>query len=105
MSATETTTDLREPPRVSGDDGGPGHLEELRRDPIGLMERVRAECGHVGALRLADRDAVLLPGPKANELLFRAPEAEPDPAEAYPCVTPTLEQGLVLDTPPRDRPR
>src|SRR3546814_1449144 len=56
MSATETTTDLREPPRVSGDDGGTGHLEELRRDPIGLMERVRAECGDVGAFRLADRD-------------------------------------------------
>ena len=43
MTVTDATTALREPPRVSGDDGGTGHLEELRADPIGLMERVRAE--------------------------------------------------------------
>ena len=61
---TTTSTELRDPPRVSGDDGGTGHLEELRADPIGLMERVRAECGDVGAFRLADRDVVLLTGPR-----------------------------------------
>ena len=39
---------LNEPPRVSGGDEPNGHLEELRRDPIGLMQRVRDECGDVG---------------------------------------------------------
>ena len=39
---------LREPPRVSGGEGENGHLDELRRDPIALMARVRAECGDVG---------------------------------------------------------
>lgn len=62
-----------EPPMVSGDDGGTGHLEELRRDPIALMARVRTECGDAGRFRLADQEVVLLTGPEANEAFFRAP--------------------------------
>ena len=47
-STVSTETTLREPPRVSGGEGENGHLDELSRDPIGLMARVRAECGDVG---------------------------------------------------------
>jgi sterol 14-demethylase len=98
-----STTALREPPRVSGDDGGTGHLEELRVDPIGLMERVRRECGDVGAFRLADKDVVLLTGPHANEVFFRAPEEELDQAEAYPFMTPIFGEGVVFDASPEER--
>ncbi len=49
-----THVELREPPLVSGGDGQHGPLEELRRDPFGLMRRTRAECGDVGQFRLAD---------------------------------------------------
>lgn len=91
------------PPRVSGDEGGTGHLEELRADPIGLMERVRRECGDVGAFRLADRDVVLLTGPEANEVFFRAPEEELDQAEAYPFMTPIFGEGVVFDASPEER--
>ncbi|MFZ6004563.1 MAG: cytochrome P450 [Actinomycetota bacterium] len=98
-----TDAALREPPRVSGDDGGTGHLEELRADPIGLMERVRAECGDVGTFRLADRDVVLLTGPEANEVFFRAPEEELDQAEAYPFMTPIFGAGVVFDASPEER--
>ena len=90
-------------PRVSGDDGGNSHLEELRADPIGLMERVRAECGDVGAFRLVDRDVVLLTGPEANEVFFRAPEEELDQAEAYPFMTPIFGEGVVFDASPEER--
>ena len=79
---TVTEHELREPPEVSGDDGGTGHLEELRRDPIGLMQRVRDECGDVGRFRMADRQVVLVSGAEANEWFFRAPEADLDQAEA-----------------------
>ena len=96
-------------PRVSGDDGGTGHLEELRADPIGLMQRVRAECGDVGKFRLADRDVVLLTGPEANEVFFRAPEEDLDQAEAYPFMTPIFGEGVVFDASPeraaRDAPQ
>ncbi len=37
-----------------------GHLDELSHDPIGLMARVRAECGDVREFTLAARDVVLL---------------------------------------------
>ena len=35
-------------PRVSGGEEEHGHLEEFRTDPIGLMQRIRDECGDVG---------------------------------------------------------
>jgi sterol 14-demethylase len=102
---TATDTDLHDPPRVSGegDPTGTGHLEELRVDPIGLMERTRAECGDVGTFRLADQDVVLLTGPEANELFFRAPEEDLDQAEAYPFMTPIFGEGVVFDASPEER--
>jgi sterol 14alpha-demethylase len=93
----------REPPRVSGGDGDTGHLEELRVDPIALLERVRAECGDVGVFQLAGRDVVLLTGAEANEVFFRAPEELLDQAEAYPFMTPVFGEGVVFDAPPERR--
>jgi sterol 14alpha-demethylase len=100
-----TETQLRQPPRVSGegDPAGTGHLEELRVDPIGLMERTRAECGDVGTFRLAGQDVVLLTGPEANEIFFRAPEEDLDQAEAYPFMTPIFGEGVVFDASPEER--
>lgn len=100
---TTQAIDIREPPDVSGDDGGTGHLEELRRDPIGLMQRVRDECGDVGRFRLADRQVVLVSGAEANEWFFRAPEEDLDQAEAYPFMTPIFGEGVVFDAPPERR--
>lgn len=94
------TTD---PQKVSGGTGETGHLEELRRDPIGLMARVRAECGDVGEFRLADRDVVLLTGAEANEFFFRAEEEDLDQAAAYPFMTPIFGEGVVFDAPPERR--
>ena len=91
---------LPDPPKVSGDEGGTGHLEELRRDPIGLMERVRAECGDVGEFRLADKDVVLLTGAEANEVFFRARDEDLDQAAAYPFMTPIFGEGVVFDASP-----
>jgi sterol 14alpha-demethylase len=101
---TDTTdTTLREPPRVSGGGGENGHLDELSRDPISLMARVRAECGDVGEFTLAGRDVVLLTGADANEFYFRAPEEQLDQAEAYPFMTPIFGKGVVFDAPPERR--
>jgi sterol 14-demethylase len=98
-----TDTDLREPPKVSGDDGGTGHLEELRRDPIGLMRRTRDECGDVGEFRLADKPVVMVSGAAANEWFFRSPEEDLDQAEAYPFMKPIFGPGVVFDAPPERR--
>ena len=87
----------------SGGEGENGHLDELSRDPIGLMARVRAECGDVGEFTLAARDVVLLTGADANEFYFRAPEEQLDQAEAYPFMTPIFGKGVVFDAPPERR--
>jgi sterol 14-demethylase len=93
-------TALAEPRAVSG---GPDHLEELRSDPIGLMRRVREECGDVGEFVLAGRRVVLLSGAEANEFFFRAPDEELDQAEAYPFMTPIFGEGVVFDATPEQR--
>ncbi len=100
---TTIDSSARLPSRVSGGDHATGHLEELRADPIGLMERVRTECGDVGIFDLAGRDVVLLSGADANELFFRAPEEVLDQAEAYPFMTPIFGEGVVFDAPPERR--
>lgn len=98
MTATPTAI-----PQVSRDDGDTGHLEELRHDPIGLMQRVRDECGDVGEFRLADRRVVLLSGADANEAFFRASDEELDQAAAYPFMKPVFGAGVVFDASPERR--
>ncbi len=102
---TATTRSDRAIPKVSGDDGGTGHLEELRVDPIGLMRRTRDECGDVGEFRLADKDVVLLTGAEANEVFFRASDDELDQAAAYPFMKPVFGEGVVFDATPEERRR
>jgi len=92
-----------EPRQVSGGTGPHGHLDELRADPIGLMRRVRAECGDVGAFDLAGRRVVLLSGARANEFFFRASDEDLDQAEAYPFMKPIFGEGVVFDAPPERR--
>lgn len=96
-------TDLPKPPKVSGDDGDTGHLEELRRDPIALMQRVRDECGDVGEFRLAHHDVVLVSDAEANETFFRARDETLDQAAAYPFMTPIFGEGVVFDASPERR--
>jgi sterol 14alpha-demethylase len=98
-----TTVMVPLPPAVSGGEGEHGHLEELRRDPIGLMWRLREECGEVGSFDLAGRSVVLLSGAELNEWYFRTPDDVLDQGAAYPFMTPIFGQGVVFDAPPERR--
>lgn len=98
-----TTHALEEVRRVSGGEDEHGHLEEFRTDPIGLMARVRAECGDVGYFQLAGKKVVLLTGAEGGEFFFRAADEELDQAEAYPFMTPIFGQGVVFDASPERR--
>src|SRR4051812_46139970 len=80
-----------------------GHLEDLRTDPVGLLLRLREECGDVGRFRLADRDVLLVSGAACNEAFFRAPDEVLDQAEAYPFMTPIFGEGVVFDASPEER--
>jgi sterol 14-demethylase len=88
---------------VSGGDAETGHLEELRADPIGLMWRVRRECGDIGEFGLAGNDVVLLSGADANEFFFRASDEDLDQAAAYPFMKPIFGEGVVFDASPERR--
>jgi sterol 14-demethylase len=98
-----TTVVAPPPPTVSGAEGDHGHLDELRRDPIGLLWRVRNECGEVGAFDLAGRRVVLVSGAELNEWYFRAPDELLDQGAAYPFMTPIFGRGVVFDAPPERR--
>ena len=89
--------------QVSGAEGEHGHLEEFRTDPIGLMQRVRDECGDVGAFQLADKHVILLTGAQAGEFFFRAADEDLDQAQAYPFMTPIFGKGVVFDASPERR--
>ena len=81
------------PPGLGRHRTSTGHLEELRVDPIGLMGRVRAECGDVGQFRLADKEVVLLTGAEANEFFFRAPEEDTRPGRGLSVHDAHLRRG------------
>lgn len=97
-----TVTDIREVSYAVPDDGH-GHLAEMRTDPIGLFQRVYAECGPIGRFRLADRDVVLVFEAEAQEQFFRAPDSTLDQAAAYPFMTPIFGKGVVFDASPEER--
>jgi len=98
-----SVVDRSQPPRVSGGEPENGHLEELRVDPIGLLERVRSECGDVGRFGLGGKEVVLLSGAEANEFFFRAPDELLDQAEAYPFMKPVFGEGVIFDASPERR--
>lgn len=97
------TARCKEVQRVSGGEDEHGHLEEFRTDPIGLMQRVRAECGDVGSFQLASKKVILLTGAEANEFFFRAADEDLDQAQAYPFMTPIFGKGVVFDASPERR--
>jgi sterol 14-demethylase len=89
--------------RLSGGVPLLGHLLELRRDPIHLLQRCRDECGEVGELRLAGQSLVMLYGETAQEAFFRAPDEQLDQAAAYPFMKPVFGPGVVFDATPEQR--
>ena len=91
-------------PRLSGGGRRTGHLMALRRDPIGLFQRVRRECGELGHFRLAGRDVVLFSGEKAQEAFFRQPDEVFDPQPtSNELMRPIFGEGVVYDAPPEKR--
>jgi len=91
-------------PKVSGGGAVLGHLQELRHDPIGLLRRVRNECGEVGEFRMLDRTVVLLSGERAQETFFRARDDQLDPTPtSNSLMKPIFGEGVVYDLPPERR--
>ena len=100
---TTTQSGARSIPTLRG--GWPvlGHLRQLKRDPIALMQRIVDECGEVGEFRIGRKQVVLMSGEHAQEWFFRAPEEQLDQAAAYPFMKPIFGEGVVFDAPAEQR--
>jgi sterol 14alpha-demethylase len=91
---------LREPPRLSGGLPLMGHTVEFLRSTIDLLFRAERELGEVAEFQVAHRRMVALFGPKAHEAVFRAPDRQLSPNEAYEIMTPVFGRGVVYDAAP-----
>ena len=106
MSAAENLSDHpggQTPPVLSKAWPLVGHLQELRRSPIELFQRVRDELGEIGELNFAGNRVVMLMGEEAQEAFFRAEDAQLDQGEAYPFMKPVFGEGVVFDGTPEQR--
>jgi len=92
----------QEAPVLSGGDAEYGHLQELREQPVALMQRVADELGEIGELNFAGNRVVMLMG-EAQESFFRASDEQLDQAEAYPFMQPVFGEGVVFDATPEER--
>jgi len=77
-----------------------GHTVEFVRDTIALLSRAQREMGEVAALRVAHLPMVAMFGPEAHQAVFRAPDAQLNPQEAYKIMTPVFGEGMVYDAAP-----
>jgi sterol 14-demethylase len=91
---------LRPPPRLTGGLPLLGHLPEFVRSTIGLLFRANRELGEIAAFNVANRRMVALFGPAAHEAVFRAPDTQLSPSEAYKIMTPVFGKDIVYDAPP-----
>jgi sterol 14-demethylase len=102
-TVSEPAAGRRPPPRASRGLPWLGHLLELRRSPIALMQRIHDECGAIGEMNLAGQPVVMLYGADAHEAFFRAPDEQLDQAAAYPFMKPIFGEGVVFDGTPEQR--
>jgi sterol 14-demethylase len=91
---------LKTPPQLSGALPVIGHGVDFVRSALPLLHRAYQECGEVAGLRVLNRQMYALFGPEAHEAIFRAPDSQLNPQEAYQIMTPVFGKGMVYDAPP-----
>lgn len=96
----EVPSGLREPPRLGGGLPLVGHTAEFIKGTIELLTRAHREQGEVVGFDVFHRRMVVMFGPEAHEAVFRAPDAQLSPTEAYKIMTPVFGKGIVYDASP-----
>ncbi len=98
--STPTPTGLREPPRLEGGLPVLGHTIDFVRSAMGLLDHAHRELGEVASFQVAHKRIVAFFGPEAHEAVFRAPDEQLNPSEAYKIMTPVFGKDVVYDAPP-----
>src|SRR6184192_3814957 len=91
---------LKSPPVLSGGLPLIGHSIEFVRGAIELLYRAQRELGEIAAFQVFNRKMVAVFGPEAHEAIFRAPDEQLSPSEAYKIMTPVFGKDIVYDAPP-----
>ncbi len=91
---------LAQPPLLSRCLPIAGHTVEFVRDTIGLLSRAQRELGEVAAIQVGPKRMVAVFGPDAHEAVFRAPDSQLSPNEAYKIMTPVFGKDIVYDAEP-----
>lgn len=87
------------PPSLSGGLPVLGHAVEFIRGALELLSRANREHGEVAAINVLNRRMFALFGPDAHEAVFRAPDQQLNPQDAYKIMTPVFGKGMVYDAP------
>lgn len=91
---------LRPVPQLSGGLPLLGHSVEFVRGTIELLFRAQREMGEIAAFQVFNRKMVAVFGPEAHEAVFRAPDTQLSPSEAYKIMTPVFGKDIVYDASP-----
>ncbi|MGZ5685876.1 MAG: cytochrome P450, partial [Usitatibacter sp.] len=91
---------LKLPPQLSGGLPLLGHSVEFIRSTVELLFRAQREMGEIAAFNVFNRRMVAVFGPEAQEAVFRAPDSELSPSEAYKIMTPVFGKDIVYDATP-----
>jgi sterol 14-demethylase len=91
---------LRPVPQLSGGLPLLGHSVEFVRGTIELLARAQREMGEISAFQVFNRKMVAVFGPEAQEAVFRAPDSQLSPTEAYKIMTPVFGKDIVYDAAP-----
>src|SRR5262252_9596462 len=91
---------LKRPPQLSGGLPLVGHTVEFIRSTVELLARAQRELGEVAAFQVFNRKMVAVFGPEAHEAVFRAPDSQLSPNEAYKIMTPVFGKDIVYDATP-----
>jgi len=91
---------LRRPPQLSGGLPLVGHSMEFISGTVELLTRAHKELGEVASFQVFNRRMVAVYGPEAHEAVFRAPDAQLSPSEAYKIMTPVFGKDIVYDASP-----
>ena len=100
----EKTVSLgKEPPKMPGALPILGHMLRFGKNPFQYMMTLRNTLGEIGEFRMFHQKMVLMTGPEANEVFFRAADVQLDQSQAYKIMTPIFGKGVVFDAPPHKK--
>ncbi|MCG8413644.1 MAG: cytochrome P450 [Pseudomonadales bacterium] len=95
-----TATELKQPPKVSGEKPDSGHMEEFNVNFARFLMRCNAECGELAEFNMGGQQTILMSGPEAQEAFLKTLDKKLSRAASYKATVPVFGEGVIFDAPP-----